>query len=719
MDLGSWVWKSLSLLVEDIRKAERMTGRNLGDLSTMGFEFGETHIDRTDPFITGESVDDDLRLERSLLWSPQAPLLKELILANLEWRRRHLKGKRRQKRGPQAKDVAVKLASLSREELLDPKTLPEIQFNKAFLRYFIKELEIRSEKITCIGSKIMLFGALRQISVVGCEIEEVRYLPPSVEYVSLNGNRIKEFGPFETPLHHLIHLGLSHNQIKNVNWITKCSNSFQELLSVDLSHNYLIDLVGTVRIINKNMPKLQLLEMFGNGFSLWENYFSYVARKCENLSVLDGSKLNEDILSELEERLEDVSLDGKRTWHEVEESMETGKEGIRLNFKIMLDSFVEPKFLFPCSKPAICSHGGDANDADGGSRKIQDVSEEEVPDDDEEGDDTEKEKLPEKLCCYILEYRVGDTEAWTSRPYLWGIPPNLDLSDTMRLKVENKLFGESFQPSYMVLANRDAKEKIHDQKETRIVHTLSSSMKHELELSSRLCEWIALGSLQVSVRMCSIPFSLFGVQIDEKEDTKPVDDKKKKGKGEAPVPTPTPREDEEEDAKGKEEDIIHMVKEKGHVLGYFQIELSQFLKKDKSNPMTPKAHFSYAPDVAMTDGLGASRVEQWDNPYFFVQMNKTRQMQREESSSSKTKPVGGGGKKGGAKPVEEITTTDVQETLPQREPRSHEPGTTWTSLATLSMSIELNAKDDSHGSEENDVPLEEPAAAPPPSKKGK
>jgi hypothetical protein len=35
MDLGSWVWKSLSLLVEDIRKAERMTGRNLGDLSTM------------------------------------------------------------------------------------------------------------------------------------------------------------------------------------------------------------------------------------------------------------------------------------------------------------------------------------------------------------------------------------------------------------------------------------------------------------------------------------------------------------------------------------------------------------------------------------------------------------------------------------------------------------------------------------------------------------
>jgi hypothetical protein len=119
----------------------------------------------------------------------------------------------------------------------------------------------------------------------------------------------------------------------------------------------------------------------------------------------------------------------------------------------------------------------------------------------------------------------------------------------------------------------------------------------------------------------------------------------------------------------------------------------------------------------MADGLGASRVEQWDNPYFFVQTCKTQHTQREEAPSSKAKPTGGAGKKGVAKPVEEIIATEVQEALPQRETRFHESGKAWTSLATLSVSIELNAKDVSHDSEEHDAPLEEPTA--PQSKKGK
>jgi hypothetical protein len=169
---------------------------------------------------------------------------------------------------------------------------------------------------------------------------------------------------------------------------------------------------------------------------------------------------------------------------------------------------------------------------------------------------------------------------WTSRPYLWGIPPNLEVSDAMRLKVESHVFGDTFQPSYIQLANRDAKEKIHEKKETRIVHALSTSMKHELELSNRICEWIALGSLHVSVRMHDIPFSLFGIQIDQKEDVKPVDDKKKKGKGEPASASASASEEESEDGKGKEEEIVHMVQEKGHVLGSFQIDLSQFLKKE-------------------------------------------------------------------------------------------------------------------------------------------
>jgi hypothetical protein len=33
--------------------------------------------------------------------------LKELIIANLEWRRRHLKGKRRQKPRPQTKGISI------------------------------------------------------------------------------------------------------------------------------------------------------------------------------------------------------------------------------------------------------------------------------------------------------------------------------------------------------------------------------------------------------------------------------------------------------------------------------------------------------------------------------------------------------------------------------------------------------------------------------------
>ncbi|GFS01382.1 leucine-rich repeat-containing protein 43 [Elysia marginata] len=163
-----------------------------------------------------------------------------------------------------------------------------------FVLNFFKTLRIVDKDVTKVDKKLLRLKNLEEITLSANLITNVnsKNLPASLKVLELCANSISDVSSLcvRPPLLH--HLGLGRNCVSFIgDYIT--GDYWPNLLSLDLSHNNLCDLMEIIRKMT-TLPKLRNLILQGNPLSLVPGYRGYTIDCLRRLTVLDDIHISAD-----------------------------------------------------------------------------------------------------------------------------------------------------------------------------------------------------------------------------------------------------------------------------------------------------------------------------------------------------------------------------------------------------------------------------------------
>ncbi|XP_071093014.1 leucine-rich repeat-containing protein 43-like [Haliotis cracherodii] len=164
----------------------------------------------------------------------------------------------------------------------------------SFVLNYFKTLRIVDKNVTEVDEDLLKFKNLEELTLSANHIKNIgsKNLPESLKVLELCANEISDISALciNPPL--LTHLGLGHNNIAFIgDYIT--GDYWPCLLSLDLSHNDLSDLLDVVRKLG-TLPKLRNLILQGNPLSLIPGYRGYTIDSLRKLSILDDIRISAD-----------------------------------------------------------------------------------------------------------------------------------------------------------------------------------------------------------------------------------------------------------------------------------------------------------------------------------------------------------------------------------------------------------------------------------------
>ncbi|XP_078335232.1 uncharacterized protein LOC111135443 isoform X1 [Crassostrea virginica] len=163
-----------------------------------------------------------------------------------------------------------------------------------FILNFFKTLRICDKDVTEVDENLLKFRALEELTLSANRIVTVnsKNLPTSLKVLELCANLISDLSALCVRPPPLIHLGLGSNKISFIgDYLT--GDFWPDLLSLDLSHNNLSDLLDVIRKLG-SLPKLRNLILQGNPLSLIPGYRGYTIDSLRKLSILDDIMISAD-----------------------------------------------------------------------------------------------------------------------------------------------------------------------------------------------------------------------------------------------------------------------------------------------------------------------------------------------------------------------------------------------------------------------------------------
>ncbi|XP_064619567.1 leucine-rich repeat-containing protein 43-like isoform X2 [Lineus longissimus] len=170
---------------------------------------------------------------------------------------------------------------------------PWLVDQKFILSYF-KTLRIVNKGVCEVDKRLLNFSNLEELTLSANHLKLVnsRNLPPNLKVLELCANDISDLADLCVKAPPLEHLGLGYNNIANTDdYIT--GQIWPTLLSLDLSHNSLTDLMDIVRKLT-TLPKLRNLILVGNPICLIPGYRGYVIDSLRKLQILDDIRISAD-----------------------------------------------------------------------------------------------------------------------------------------------------------------------------------------------------------------------------------------------------------------------------------------------------------------------------------------------------------------------------------------------------------------------------------------
>ncbi|RUS71369.1 hypothetical protein EGW08_020865 [Elysia chlorotica] len=163
-----------------------------------------------------------------------------------------------------------------------------------FVLNYFKTLRIVDKDITSVDQKLLRLNNLEELTLSANFITNVnsKNLPQSLKVLELCANNISDISSLcvRPPL--LRHLGLGRNCVSFIgDYLT--GDYWPNLLSLDLSHNNLCDLMEIIRKMT-TLPKLRNLILQGNPLSLVPGYRGYTIDCLRRLTVLDDIHISAD-----------------------------------------------------------------------------------------------------------------------------------------------------------------------------------------------------------------------------------------------------------------------------------------------------------------------------------------------------------------------------------------------------------------------------------------
>ncbi|XP_006818075.2 leucine-rich repeat-containing protein 43-like [Saccoglossus kowalevskii] len=165
--------------------------------------------------------------------------------------------------------------------------------DKFILKHF-KTIRIIDKKVTEVDSDLLKFENLTELTLSCNYLETVnsKSLPASLEVLELCANRISDLSSLCDSPPPLQHLGLGLNKISFLDdYITDAH--WPHLLSLDLSHNDLCDLIEVIRKL-QTLPKLRNLVLLGNPLAFIPGYRGFVIDSLKKLAILDDFRVTAD-----------------------------------------------------------------------------------------------------------------------------------------------------------------------------------------------------------------------------------------------------------------------------------------------------------------------------------------------------------------------------------------------------------------------------------------
>ncbi|XP_033748327.1 leucine-rich repeat-containing protein 43-like isoform X3 [Pecten maximus] len=165
----------------------------------------------------------------------------------------------------------------------------------SFIMNHFQTLRIVDKGVTEVDGDLLRFRNLNELTLSANHLVTVnsKNLPPNLKVLELCANKISDLSALcVRPPQSMIHLGLGFNKISFMgDYLT--GDYWPQLLSLDLSHNNLTDLLDVVRKLG-TLPKLRNLILQGNPLSLIAGYRGYTIDSMRKLSVLDDIMISAD-----------------------------------------------------------------------------------------------------------------------------------------------------------------------------------------------------------------------------------------------------------------------------------------------------------------------------------------------------------------------------------------------------------------------------------------
>ncbi|XP_076108821.1 leucine-rich repeat-containing protein 43-like isoform X9 [Mytilus galloprovincialis] len=163
-----------------------------------------------------------------------------------------------------------------------------------FILSHFKTLRIVDKQVAEVDKALLKFRNLEELTLSANKLVTVntKNLPLSLRVLELCANQISDLSALcvRPPL--LIHLGLGMNKISFMgDYLT--GDYWPNLLSLDLSHNNLSDLLDVVRKLG-TLPKLRNLILQGNPLALIAGYRGYTIDSLRKLNILDDIMISAD-----------------------------------------------------------------------------------------------------------------------------------------------------------------------------------------------------------------------------------------------------------------------------------------------------------------------------------------------------------------------------------------------------------------------------------------
>ncbi|XP_071178349.1 leucine-rich repeat-containing protein 43-like isoform X16 [Mytilus edulis] len=163
-----------------------------------------------------------------------------------------------------------------------------------FILSHFKTLRIVDKQVAEVDKELLKFRNLEELTLSANKLVTVntKNLPLSLRVLELCANQISDLSALcvRPPL--LIHLGLGMNKISFMgDYLT--GDYWPNLLSLDLSHNNLSDLLDVVRKLG-TLPKLRNLILQGNPLALIAGYRGYTIDSLRKLNILDDIMISAD-----------------------------------------------------------------------------------------------------------------------------------------------------------------------------------------------------------------------------------------------------------------------------------------------------------------------------------------------------------------------------------------------------------------------------------------